>query len=123
MSKVRGKETAIEIKVRKFIWKKGYRFRKNCTSYFGKPDILLKKHDTVIFIDSCFWHGCSKHCHMPSTRKKFWVQKIERNKTRDKEVNHHYKKIKWHVIRIWEHDLKKDFEGTLEKKLSTIKKI
>lgn len=121
MSKIRGKETGIEVKVRKFIWKKGYRYRKNCTSYFGKPDILLKKYKAVIFIDSCFWHGCRKHYRTPATRKSFWIRKIERNKIRDKEVNLHYKKEHWLVVRIWEHDLKKRFEKTIEKKLLLLK--
>ncbi len=105
MSKIKSKETGIEIKLRKELWKAGYRYRKNVSGYFGKPDILLKKYKTVIFVDSCFWHGCKKHGSMPQTRKKFWKEKIERNKERDKEVNKYYKKIGWKVIRIWEHDI------------------
>ena len=62
---------------------------------------------TVIFIDSCFWHGCKKHGSIPATHTKFWTEKIDRNKTRDKEVNKHYKMKGWKVVRIWEHDLKK----------------
>lgn len=108
MSKVRSKETKIEIQLRKELWKAGYRYRKNASGYFGKPDVLLKKHKTVIFVDSCFWHGCKKHLRLPSTNKKFWKEKIERNMERDKEVNKHYRKIGWRVIRIWEHQLKGD---------------
>ena len=114
MSKVRNKETGIEIKLRKELWKAGYRYRKNISGYFGKPDILLKKYKTVIFMDSCFWHGCNKHGSMPQTRKKFWKEKIERNKNRDKEVNKHYKKIGWKVIRIWEHDMNKNLQKTID---------
>jgi DNA mismatch endonuclease (patch repair protein) len=106
MSRVRSKETGIEIRLRKELWKAGYRYRKNVSGYFGKPDILLKKYKAVIFMDSCFWHGCNKYGSVPQTRKKFWNEKIERNKNRDKEVNKHYKKIGWKVIRIWEHDIK-----------------
>jgi len=65
----------------------------------------LKKHKTVIFIDSCFWHGCKRHCRLPSARKKYWTAKIERNKERDKEVNRHYRKIGWKVVRVWEHEI------------------
>ena len=61
----------------------------------------------MIFIDSCFWHGCKKHGSIPATRKKFWTGKIERNKARDEEVSKYYKKLDWKVIRVWEHDLKK----------------
>jgi DNA mismatch endonuclease (patch repair protein) len=105
MSKVRNKDSKIEVEFRKKLWAAGYRYRKNATNYFGKPDIVLPKYKTVIFIDSCFWHGCKKHGSIPTTRTKFWTEKIERNKARDKEVNKHYGKEGWRVIRVWEHDL------------------
>jgi len=111
MRLVRSKDSKIEVRFRKTLSKLGYRFRKNSGSYFGKPDIVLKKFNTVIFIDSCFWHGCKKHLRLPSTRRTFWTEKIQRNKQRDKEVTRYYKKIDWEIIRIWEHDLKnKDFK-------------
>lgn len=73
--------------------------------------MVLPKYRTVIFIDSCFWHGCEEHCRMPSTRARYWKDKIERNKRRDREVNRHYEEKGWRTVRIWEHDLKKkDFE-------------
>ena len=106
MSKIKNKDTKIEIEFRKAIWKAGFRYRKNPKGYFGKPDLVLRKRKTVIFIDSCFWHGCKKHCRLPSTRKNYWLPKIERNKQRDKEVNRHYKKLGWKIIRVWEHNLK-----------------
>ena len=108
MSKIRSKDSKIEIAFRKKLWENGFRYRKNVSSYFGKPDLVLKKYKTVIFIDSCFWHGCKKHCRVPSTRKKYWETKITLNKASDKEVNKHYKKMDWIVIRVWEHDLKRD---------------
>ena len=107
MSKIKSKDSKIEVEFRKAIWKAGFRYRKNPANYFGKPDLVLKKYKTVIFIDSCFWHGCKKHCRLPATNKKYWNEKIERNKKRDKEVNRYYKKIGWKVVRIWEHNLKK----------------
>lgn len=110
MSKVRSKDSKIEVDFRKAIWKAGFRYRKNPKGYFGKPDLVLKKYKTVIFIDSCFWHGCKKHYRAPSTRKSYWIPKIERNKQRDKEVNRYYRNKGWLIIRIWEHDLeKKDY--------------
>ncbi|MBU4031106.1 very short patch repair endonuclease [Patescibacteria group bacterium] len=117
MSKVRSKDSKIEVDFRKAIWKAGFRYRKNPKGYFGKPDLVLKKHKTVIFIDSCFWHGCKKHCRIPSTRKEYWIPKIEKNKKRDKEVNRHYKKECWKVIRIWEHDLNKNLNKIIEKEI------
>lgn len=109
MSKIKSKDSKIEIEFRKAIWKAGFRYRKHPKGYFGKPDLVLKKYKIAIFIDSCFWHGCKKHCRIPSTRKTYWITKIERNKKRDKEVNQHYRDIGWLVSRIWEHDLKNDF--------------
>lgn len=122
MSKVRSKETKIEIQFRKELWKAGYRYRKNASGYFGKPDVLLKKYKTVIFVDSCFWHGCKKHYKLPATRKKFWDEKINRNIKRDKEVGLHYRKIGWSIIRIWEHQLKGNREKTLKIIFELLKK-
>lgn len=107
MSKIRNKDSKLEIEFRKKLWKAGFRYRKNSTKYFGKPDLVLPKHKAVIFIDSCFWHGCKKHGSMPQTRRKFWEAKIGRNKIRDEEVTRYYKKHDWKLVRIWEHDLKK----------------
>lgn len=106
MSAVRSKDTKMEIAFRKAIWRKGFRYSKNSSKYFGKPDIVLKKYKTAIFLDSCFWHGCKKHCRIPTARKKYWTGKIEKNKQRDKKVNRYYKKIGWKIIRIWEHNMK-----------------
>ena len=107
MSRIKSRDSKIETLFRKELWKQGFRYRKNSGKYFGKPDIVLPKYQTVIFIDSCFWHGCKKHCRLPTTRHKFWMEKIDGNKLRDKVVKRHYKKIKWKIIRIWEHDIKK----------------
>ncbi|MGI6378751.1 MAG: very short patch repair endonuclease [Patescibacteria group bacterium] len=106
MSRIKNKDSKIEIEFRKALWKQGIRYRKNAKNYFGKPDLVLKKYKTVIFIDSCFWHGCKKHCRIPATNKKYWIDKIERNKQRDDKVKKYYKKTDWNCFRIWEHDLK-----------------
>ncbi len=106
MRAVKSKDSKMEVSFRKMLWNKGLRYSKNSTKYFGKPDLILKKYQTVIFLDSCFWHGCKKHCRMPSSNKKYWISKIKRNEERDKEVNKHYKKSGWKIIRIWEHNIK-----------------
>lgn len=115
MSKIRSKETKIEVALRRELWRAGYRYRKNASGYFGKPDVLLKRYKTVIFIDSCFWHGCKKHFRLPSSKIKYWKQKIKKNIKRDTAVNKHYKKLGWRVIRIWEHQIKKDLAKTAER--------
>ncbi len=106
MSKVKNKDSKIEVEFRKKLWREGFRYRKNATNYFGKPDLVLPKYKTVIFIDSCFWHGCPWHCKLPTSNKEFWEKKIKKNKERDREVNKHYRRKSWNIIRIWEHRLK-----------------
>lgn len=113
MSRIKNKDSKIEILFRKKLWQYGFRYRKNSGKYFGRPDIVLKKYKTVIFIDSCFWHGCKKHCRIPAVRRKYWAAKIERNKQRDREVVRYYKKISWKILRVWEHQI--DNEYKLEK--------
>ena len=105
MSRIKSRDSKIETLFRKELWKLGFRYRKNSGKYFGKPDIVLKRHKAIIFIDSCFWHGCKKHCRIPTVRKSYWTQKIARNAKRDNEVTRHYKKQEWKIFRIWEHEL------------------
>ena len=119
MKAVRSTESQIEVAFRKALWNSGYRYRKNAKNYFGRPDVVLKKYKTVIFIDSCYWHGCDKHCRIPSTRQDYWMEKINRNKKRDVEVSAHYMQKGWNIIRIWEHDLK-ELEIVLE---TTVKNL
>ena len=115
MSAVKSKDTKMEIAFRKAIWRKGFRYSKNSSKYFGKPDIVLKKYKTAIFLDSCFWHGCKKHCRIPIVRKRYWTGKIKRNKQRDKEVNHYYEKIGWKIVRVWEHEMFKNLDKSLKR--------
>jgi len=116
MSRVRNKDSKIETSFRKELWKHGFRYRKNSSKYFGKPDMVLPKRKIVIFIDSCFWHGCKKHCRVPSAHKDYWTQKVARNMKRDKEVLQYYKqKQGWKIFRIWEHDLNKSSKKAIVK--------
>jgi DNA mismatch endonuclease (patch repair protein) len=114
MRAVKSRDSRIELEFRKALWKLGFRYRKNASNYFGRPDIILQKHKTVIFIDSCFWHGCPEHLRMPSSRQDYWVKKIERNKSRDLEVNNYYRDSGWRALRLWEHDLIRDLEGAVK---------
>ena len=112
MSRVKSKDSKIETLFRKELWRRGFRYRKNPGKYFGKPDIVLKKHKAVILIDSCFWHGCKRHCRMPTTRKDYWNNKIARNIKQDRQVLAYYKKSDWKIFRIWEHQIKTSVENT-----------
>ena len=85
MSRIKGKDTKIEVEVRKYLFSKGYRFRKNDKRYPGKPDIVLPKYHVAIFVHGCFWHrheGC-KDATTPKTRTEFWLEKFDKNVKND----------------------------------------
>jgi DNA mismatch endonuclease (patch repair protein) len=129
MSHIRSKDTKPELKVRKWLWSHGYRYRLNVKSVPGKPDIVMRPYRTAIFVNGCFWHGHgvaeppvesgelkvnsvesvesgglanSKCCKIPSTNREFWVAKIRRNRERDQENYRVLQENGWHVIVIWE---------------------
>ncbi len=120
MQAVKSKETMFENVVMKRLWHEGVRFRRNVDDLLGKPDIAIKKYKIVIFLDSCFWHGCDIHYRAPETNKEFWQRKIERNKMRDVKTTHYYVNHNWHVLRIWEHELTEDFDKTIVKIMNFI---
>lgn len=108
MSHIRSKNTKPEILVRKWLWQHGYRYRLNVKDIPGRPDIVLRKHRTVIFINGCFWHGhdgCNKFV-MPKSNVEFWENKIRTNKARDEKNHRILRKAGWNVIVIWECQLK-----------------
>jgi len=108
MSKIRGKNTLPEIKLRKLLWSdgvRGYRIHYNLP---GKPDIVFTKKKIAIFIDGCFWHKCQICFQEPETRKEFWMKKIQSNIDRDKKVNAQLKDMGWTVMRFWEHEIRKN---------------
>ena len=107
MSKISGEETKPEKLVRDYLFSKGFRFRKNDIRYPGKPDIVLPKHNTSIFVHGCFWHG--HHCKagkLPETRKDFWKNKINATKARDKSNQEALRSMGWKVIVIWVCEIK-----------------
>ena len=123
MSRIRGKDTSIEVKVRKYLFSKGFRFRKNDKRLPGKPDVVLPKYHTVIFIHSCFWHrhpGC-KDTTTPKTRTEYWLDKFERNVANDRA---HYEALEaagWNVITLWECDINKRFDETMSRVVQELK--
>lgn len=106
MQAIKSKNTKMESIVCKGLWHRGIRFRKNVKELPGKPDIAIKKYKIVIFLDSCFWHKCPLHFKRPKSNNEYWDNKIERNGSRDKEVNNFYKQNGWHLLRVWEHQFK-----------------
>ena len=90
-------------------------YKKHVPNLPGTPDIVLKKEKVAIFVDSCFWHGCRWHGTMPASNRKFWTQKISANKARDKRVTVMCRNLGWKVLRFWEHQLEKDFDGIADR--------
>lgn len=110
MSRIKGKNTRPEMIVRKFLFAKGFRYRLHDKKLPGKPDIVLPKYKTVIFINGCFWHGHEgcRYFVIPKTRKEWWIDKISRNKQRDDENYEKLLMFGWKIIYIFECELKKD---------------
>jgi len=110
MSRIRGKNSNPELIVRSYLHGKGFRFKVNVKNLPGKPDIVLKKYNTLIFVDGCFWHrhkGC-KYAYTPKSRKEFWRTKFRNNVKRDKLVNEELGKSEWNVHRIWECEINEE---------------
>ena len=108
MSHIHGKDTSIEIKLRRALFARGFRFRKNVKKMIGSPDIVLPKYKTVIFIHGCFWHrhrGC-RYATTPKTRIDFWKEKFNRNIKRDRRQTKELIKEGWNVLVVWECELK-----------------
>ena len=129
MSQIRSKDTTPEKRVRQWLWQHGYRYRLCVKGVPGKPDIVMRKYRTAIFVNGCFWHGhliqCtmyneqftiedSKCCKIPKTNREFWVDKIQRNQERDERNYQILQENGWQVIVLWECQLKpKKLEQTM----------
>ncbi|HEX6982896.1 MAG TPA: very short patch repair endonuclease [Balneolaceae bacterium] len=125
MSQVKGKDTKPEMLVRKFLHSNGFRYRLHVKDLPGKPDLVLPKYNSVIFVHGCFWHvheGC-KYFKLPQTRTEFWREKLYGNKERDEKNIQKLKEDGWNVIVVWECELKSDKEEKTLKELDqTLKK-
>lgn len=108
MSKISSKDTKPEILVRKFLFSNGFRYRINVKTLPGKPDIVLPKYKTIIFVNGCFWHGhtCKKG-KLPSSNTDFWKEKISNNRLRDDKNSDLLVKLGWKVIIIWQCEISK----------------
>jgi len=123
MSRIRSTETKPEERVRKYLFSKGFRYRKNDKRLPGKPDIVLPKYRAVIFINGCFWHchkGCSR-ANVPKSNLEYWKVKLENNVRRDLEEYQRLAELGWRVLIVWECELnKKVFSETMEKMVNNI---
>jgi DNA mismatch endonuclease (patch repair protein) len=121
MSRIKGKNTKPEMLVRRFLFSKGYRYRLHDKSLPGKPDLVLPKYKTIVFIHGCFWHGHEgcKYFVIPKTRTEWWLDKIGKNRQNDKQAIQLLKKDGWKIIVIWECDLR---PGKIEAILISLQK-
>lgn len=123
MSKIKSNDNTIELKVRKYLYHHGFRYKKNDKSLPGKPDIVLNKYHTVIFINGCFWHqhyNC-KYVKIPKSRLDYWIPKLKKNVQNDL-IN--YKKLReldYKVLIVWECEVKDCFEYRMEELIKEIK--
>lgn len=117
MSHIRGKNTKPEILLRKALWHRGLRYRKNYKMLPGSPDIVITRYHIAVFVDGDFWHA-KGHQECPGeqieSNKDFWQKKLKRNVERDKEVNDTLTDMGWLVLRFWESDIKKDLQKCVE---------
>lgn len=123
MSQIKGKNTKPEMLVRKFLFSKGFRYRLHAKNLPGKPDLILPKYKTIIFINGCFWHGHEncKYYVIPKTRTEWWIDKINRTKQRDSENFLQLSESGWKIVTIFECQLKADkLNNTLIKLLDEL---
>ena len=120
MSRVRGKNTGPEIKLRKLLWSRGIRGYRIHHNLLGKPDIVFTKKRVAIFIDGCFWHKCPVCFQEPETRKEFWMEKINSNIERDIKNTTKLQEEGWIVLRFWEHEVRRKSEEVIEKILLSL---
>lgn len=124
MSHIKGKNTGIEISLRKALYRKGVRARHNDSSVYGHPDISIKKYKIAIFVDGEFWHGFNFEENKAKIHKNldYWIPKIERNIARDKEVNRHLEEEGYSVIRFWGSEVNLDVESCADKVVEILSK-
>ena len=127
MSSIKSKNTGIEIRLRRALWAKGYRYRLNCNDIPGKPDIAIKKYRVPVFCDSEFFHGKDwENSLLPQLQRgsnsDFWIKKIRRNMERDCEVNEILQNAGWTVIRLWGKDIIHDADNCAERIIAEIEK-
>lgn len=122
MQAIRSKDTSIELALRKALWERGIRYRKNYKKLIGKPDIAITKYKIAVFCDSDYWHGYdweNRNQRIKSNRD-YWVPKIERNMERDREVTSALQSEGWLVIRFWEWQIKKHLDECVEEVLRAV---
>ena len=124
MSKVRQRDTAAELALRRELYKRKLRYRVNF-KVLDRPrrvaDVAFPGLKVAIFVDGCFWHGCPEHATWPKTNSDFWRSKIEANRARDEDTNARLITAGWHVVRVWEHELPTDAADRIERLVKSLR--
>ena len=116
MSRIKGKDTGIEVAVRKRLFSLGYRYRKNDKRLPGKPDIVFPKYKTAVFIHGCFWHmhpNC-KIARIPKSNTDFWIKKLNLNVENDNKHKQQLENMGWKVVTVWECEIENDLDGVIQ---------
>lgn len=119
MRAVKSKDTGLEMAFRKELWNRGLRYRVNY-SLPGKPDLVFIQPRLLVFLDSCFWHGCRWHCRMPKSNVRYWNGKISGNRHRDRSITTECRKLGWKVLRLWEHSIRNDLSCCIEQVIAAL---
>lgn len=120
MSRVKGKDTGLEMRVRSALHRRGLRFRKHAKDLPGKPDVVFRKARVAVFVDGDFWHGY----RFPSWEDKvsdFWKKKINKNRERDAANHQKLRQMGWTVIRLWQHEVEEDFDACIDRILAAVR--
>jgi DNA mismatch endonuclease, patch repair protein len=122
MSRIRGRGNKdTELALMKIFRQHGITGWRRNQKIFGKPDFLFRHQRLALFVDGCFWHGCPRHCKIPTGNRAFWKKKFATNKARDRRVNRELRKLGWQVVRVWEHDLALPINSRLSRILVELK--
>lgn len=122
MARIKSKNTQIELAVRKYLFARGFRYRLHVRNLPGKPDLVLKKYKTVIFVHGCYWHqhaGC-KYATIPKTRIEFWKNKFQANIRNDSKNTELLEQMGWRVLIVWECQILRDFEATMNELVDSL---
>lgn len=121
LAQVRSKGTRPEVILRKLLWQNGLRGYRKHPPLPGKPDLVFPRCKLAIFVDGCFWHGCPAHFKMPTNNADYWAEKIERNQRRDGLVQETLERMNYRVLRLWEHEVKREPETVLRKIMEALR--
>lgn len=122
MQAIKCRDTSIELALRKALWKKGIRYRKNYKLLIGKPDIVITKYKIAVFCDSDYWHGYDweNRSRRIKSNRDYWIPKIKRNMERDKEVTESLERDGWLVLRFWEWQIRRQLDECVAEILSAV---